>query len=456
MTIITSHDHDVERLFRPELATMQPYTPIHPFEVVSQRLGRAPEQIVKLDANENPYGPSPAALQAMAGYPWLHIYPDPQSTALRAALAEYTGLPAERILAGHGADELIDLLGRLLLSPGDAVIDCPPTFGMYAFCAAVNGACLINVPRRADFSLDVEAIERIAAPEPASGYDDFGWLDTVTVDCGEGSRYGGSRYAADGYSTNARGLSSGLRADDSHEDDDSQRIETQGSRYAADGYSTNARGYPRPKLLFLCSPNNPDGGLLPAADLERLLRLPLVVVVDEAYIEFARPGASYIEWVADHPNLVVLRTFSKWAGLGGLRVGYGLFPPAIIGQLWKIKQPYNVNAAGSQAAIASLADRDHLLGNVARIVAERQRLAAELARFSFLQPVPGSQSNFILCRVIGRDARQLKLALEQQGVLVRHFAKPGVDNCVRISVGRPMDTDALLAALAARNVTSNE
>ncbi len=449
MTIITSHDHDVERLFRPELATMQPYTPIHPFEVVSQRLGRAPEQIVKLDANENPYGPSPAALQAMTGYPWLHIYPDPQSTALRAALAEYTGLPAERILAGHGADELIDLLGRLLLSPGDAVIDCPPTFGMYAFCAAVNGACLINVPRRADFSLDVEAIERIAAPEPASGYDDFGWLDTVTVDCGEGSRYGGSRYAADGYSTNASGLSSGLRADDSHEDDDSQRIETQRSRYAADGYSTNARGYPRPKLLFLCSPNNPDGGLLPAADLERLLRLPLVVVVDEAYIEFARPGASYIEWVADHPNLVVLRTFSKWAGLGGLRVGYGLFPPAIIGQLWKIKQPYNVNAAGSQAAIASLADRDHLLGNVARIVAERQRLAAELARFSFLQPVPGSQSNFILCRVIGRDARQLKLALEQQGVLVRHFAKPGVDNCIRISVGRPMDTDVLLAALAA-------
>jgi len=486
MTIITSHDHDVERLFRPELATMQPYTPIHPFEVVSQRLGRAPEQIVKLDANENPYGPSPAAVEAMAGYRWLHIYPDPQSTALRAALAEYTGLPAERILAGHGADELIDLLGRLLLSPGDAVIDCPPTFGMYAFCAAVNGACLINVPRRADFSLDVEAIERIAAPEPASGYDDFGWLDTVTVDCGEGSRYGGSRYAADGYSTNARGLSSGLRADDSHEDDDSQRIETQGSRYAADGYSTNARGlssglraddshedddsqrietqrsryaadgystnargYPRPKLLFLCSPNNPDGGLLPAADLERLLRLPLVVVVDEAYIEFARPGASYIEWVADHPNLVVLRTFSKWAGLGGLRVGYGLFPPAIIGQLWKIKQPYNVNAAGSQAAIASLADRDHLLGNVARIVAERQRLAAELARFSFLQPVPGSQSNFILCRVIGRDARQLKLALEQQGVLVRHFAKPGVDNCIRISVGRPMDTDVLLAALAA-------
>ncbi len=400
--------HHIERLFRPELATMQPYAPIHPFEVVSQRLDRAPEQIVKLDANENPYGPSPKAVAAMAGYPWLHIYPDPQSTELRAALAWHTGVPAERILAGHGADELIDLLGRLVLSPGDAIIDCPPTFGMYAFCAAVNGACLINVPRRADFSLDVDAIERIAAPEPASGYDDFGWLDAVTVDCGEGSRYAG-----DGYPT--------------------------GGRY----------GYPRPKLLFLCSPNNPDGRLLPAADLERLLRLPLLVVVDEAYIEFARPGASYIDWVAGHPNLVVLRTFSKWAGLGGLRVGYGVFPPAIIEQLWKIKQPYNVNVAGSRAAIASLADRDYLLGNVARLVAERVRLYSELARFDFLQPVPGSQSNFILCRVLGRDARQLKLDLEQQGVLVRHFAKLGVDNCMRISVGRPTDTEALLAALAA-------
>jgi histidinol-phosphate aminotransferase len=201
-------------------------------------------------------------------------------------------------------------------------------------------------------------------------------------------------------------------------------------------------------LLFLCSPNNPDGGLLPAADLERLLRLPLLVVVDEAYIEFARPGASYIDWVANHPNLVVLRTFSKWAGLGGLRVGYGVFPPAIIEQLWKIKQPYNVNVAGSRAAIASLADREYLLGNVARLVAERERLYTGLARFDFLQPVRGSQSNFILCRVLGRDARQLKLALEQQGVLVRHFAKPGVDNSIRISVGRPADTDALLAALA--------
>jgi histidinol-phosphate aminotransferase len=395
---------DVKRLFRPELSSLDPYSPIHPFEVVSRRLGRPAEQIVKLDANENPYGPSPRALEAMATYRWHHIYPDPQSTELREALAAAVGVPVDRILAGQGADELIDLVCRLFLAPGDAIVDCPPTFGMYAFSAAVNGACVINVPRRADFSLDVVAIERVAAPLPDGGYDDTAWLDSVQVNCGQ-----------------------------------------PGEIDAWEG--ANPFSLPKPKLLFLCSPNNPDGGLVSPADLERLLRLPLAVVVDQAYVEFAGPEASFVDWVDRHPNLIVLRTFSKWAALGGLRVGYGVFPPAIIEQLWKIKQPYNVNVAGAQAALASLADRAALLGNVAKLVEERARLYVELRRFDFLEPVPGSRANFILCRVIGRDARSLKLALEQQGVLVRHFAKPGLENCIRISAGRPEDTNRLLAAL---------
>ena len=339
---------------------MQPYVPIHPFEVVSRRLGRPPEQIVKLDANENPYGPSPRAIEAMATYRWHHIYPDPQSIELREALAASVGVPADRILAGQGADELIDLVGRLFLAPGDAIIDCPPTFGMYAFCAAVNGACVINVPRRADFSIDVAAIERVAAPASDGGYDDTAWLDSVQVDCGQPNEI--------------------------------------------DASATSPFNLPRPKLLFLCSPNNPDGGLVSPGDLERLLRLPIVVVLDQAYVEFAGPEASFVDWVAKYPNLIVLRTFSKWAGLGGLRVGYGIFPPAIVEQLWKIKPPYNVNVAGAQAALASLADRDTLMGNVTRLIEERERLYVELERFGFLQPVPGSRANFILCQVLGRDA----------------------------------------------------
>ena len=131
---------------------MEPYTPIEPFEVLSARLGRSPEQIVKLDANENPYGPHPAVREALAAYPFPHIYPDPEQRALRAALAEYTGVPAANIFPGHGADELIDLLCRVFLGPGDAIINCPPTFGMYEFDAGLAGARVVSVPRRADFT----------------------------------------------------------------------------------------------------------------------------------------------------------------------------------------------------------------------------------------------------------------------------------------------------------------
>ncbi|WP_374685958.1 histidinol dehydrogenase, partial [Promineifilum sp.] len=140
---------------RPDILNMQPYTPILPFDVLSARLGRAPEDIVKLDANENPYGPSPRALAALAGGRYYHIYPDPEANALRDAISRYTGLPKERLLAGMGADELIDLVLRAVLAPGDAVIDCPPSFGMYPFSTAVNAGQYVAVPRRDDFSLDV-------------------------------------------------------------------------------------------------------------------------------------------------------------------------------------------------------------------------------------------------------------------------------------------------------------
>src|SRR5690606_41358217 len=142
---------------------MEPYTPIVPFEVLSEQLGRDATDLVKLDANENPYGPSPRALNAIsARRDAVPIYPDPESRALRAALAEYAGVGSEHILAGAGADELIDLIMRLVITPGDAIVNCPPTFGMYSFDGALNGARVVEVPRRADFSLDVEAVERAA------------------------------------------------------------------------------------------------------------------------------------------------------------------------------------------------------------------------------------------------------------------------------------------------------
>jgi len=370
---------NIGNLIRPEIITMEPYTPIVPFEVLSARLGRAPSEIIKLDANENPYGPSPKALAALANLQFSHIYPDPASTALRAALSRDLGLPAENILCGAGADELIDLVIRLFIRPGDAVIDCPPTFGMYSFDTAINGGKVHAVPRKEDFSVNIVGIEAIAVPPPP----------------------------------------------------------------------LTTRGAPapigRPRLLFIASPNNPDGSLISDADLRRLLALPIVVVLDEAYIEFSgTPG--HARWVLEHDNLIVLRTFSKRGGLAGLRVGYGIFPSALMPHLWKIKQPYNVSVAASAAAIASLEDADYMADVVKKLVAERNRMAEALSELPFIKVYP-SHSNFVLCRVIGRDAKELKLKLEQQGILVRYFNKPGLTDCIRISAGKPEYTDTLLSAL---------
>ena len=149
----------------------------------------------------------------------------------------------------------------------------------------------------------------------------------------------------------------------------------------------------------------------------------------------------------EYDNLAVLRTFSKLAGLAGLRMGYGAFPLWLIEQLWKIKQPYNVNVAATVAALASLDDINWLREKRDLLVRERERLAAALHTIPYLTPYP-SQANFILCRVAGRDALELKLALEREGILVRYFAKPGLENCIRVSVARPQDTDRLIEALS--------
>jgi len=357
---------------RKHLESLPSYAPIEPFEVLSARIGREPSQIVKLDANENPYGPLPIVREALANMKFPHIYPDPESRALRKSLSKFTGVDEEFLLAGSGADELIDLLMRVFLDPDDCIISCPPTFGMYPFDAELNAARCIEVPRNADFSLDV-----------------------VTI------------------------------------------------RKAVEDY--------QPKLLFVTSPNNPDGSLIPPDVMNELLSLPTLVVLDEAYIEFAGDNLgvnlSRIREVSEWENLVVLRTFSKWAGLAGLRIGYGAFPKWLMPTLWKSKQPYNVNVAASVAAQVSLEHVDELKKVTELLKTERERLYEELYDIPYLKPYP-TRSNFILCQVMDKDALQLKKDLaEKYGIFIRYFNKPLLRDCIRISVGRPHDTDKLLDAL---------
>lgn len=354
---------DIERLLRPDLAELPAYEPIEPVDQLAARLGISPEQVIKLDGNENPYGVSPRAQQAIGLYRKYHIYPDPEQREVRRALSRYAGVPEGHILAGTGSDELIDVIVRAFVAPGDSVIDCPPTFGMYRFLTRVAGGQVVDVPRRADFSLDVSAI---------------------------------------------RAASAGA------------------------------------KLLFVASPNNPSGNVMGRAELDALLATGLIVVIDEAYGEFA--GESFAGLVPERQNLIVLRTFSKWAGLAGLRAGYGVFPKKLVDVLMKIKQPYNLNAAAQAAMLASIEDADLLRERVKAIVRERDRLYEGLKSLPFLKPYP-SAANFVLCRLIRGDAQDVWRRLRERGIVVRYFDAAEVRDCLRISVGLPEHTDALMSAL---------
>jgi histidinol-phosphate aminotransferase len=365
---------DPEQLLRKDLSDFPPYS-----------MGHIPladlDHYIKLDLNENPFGPSPKAITALAEMQHYHRYVGPEE--LRQAIARYIGVDVSHIVTSNGADEMIDLVQRVFLNHGDAIVDCPPSFEMYGFFARLNGARIVTVPRRDDFSVDVDTIEKAFA--------------------------------------------------------DSIWRTANGERFQPP--TSNIQ---HPKLIFIANPSNPDGSMLARAGVERLLELPAILVLDEAYAEFA--GENFASRVPTQSNLIVLRTFSKWAGLAGLRVGYAVASAHIADQIMRTKSPYNVNAAAIVAARASLDDRDYLLTNVCRIVAERERLSVALTQLGFLQPLP-SRANFILCRVVGRDAEQIYNALAARGILIRAFGSPRLREYIRIAVGTPEQNEVLLQVL---------
>jgi histidinol-phosphate aminotransferase len=354
---------DILDLVQPHLRSAPPYTPVTPPDVLAERQGLPLERILKLDANENPYGPSPKALEALARTRSYHIYPDPEQGRLRAVLAGYVGYEPEWIVPGAGSDELIELACRLFVPPGEAIVNFPPTFGMYRFLADTLGQKTIEVRRRPGYTLDVEGAREAAA---------------------------------------------------------------------------------RARLIFAVSPNNPTGTPLSRAELDTLLDTGLPVVVDEAYAEFA--GESYAELVRERPNLLIIRTLSKWAGLAGLRAGFMVAQPALVEIAMRVKQPYSVSVAAEVAALASFDDLPLLQERVRAIVAERDRLAGLLGKLPGVAVVP-SKGNFLLCELTGVPAREVYRRLFERGIMLRYFDTPLLQNHLRISVGRPEQTDGLVSAL---------
>ncbi len=352
---------ELRKLLRSDLEDLEEYTPVKPLDVLAAEIGLPIARLVKLDANENLYGPHPDVLKAIREAPF-HIYPDPGQEALREAIAGFVGADPDQIVAGTGADDLIDILIRLVM-PQSIVIPTP-AFGMYRFLAKISRAKPIEVPRRPNFDLDVVPIRH-------------------AVHDGAG-------------------------------------------------------------IVFLTSPNNPTGNPVNRAELEAICALDTLVVVDEAYIEFG--GQSVVPLIAEHPNMVVLRTFSKWAGLAGLRVGYSVSHPELAAHMMSLKQPYNVNVAADAAARAAIAHYAEIRETIASIVAERDRMVRLCNELGWLTAMP-SQANFVLFHVEGRPAKDVASGLRSRGVLVRYYDRPDLANYVRISAGRPEDTDRLMTAL---------
>jgi histidinol-phosphate aminotransferase len=203
------------------------------------------------------------------------------------------------------------------------------------------------------------------------------------------------------------------------------------------------------RLVFIANPNNPTGTWVEHAALRSFIEaLPAhaLVVLDEAYCEYAVLSGcpSVLAWVADHPNLIVLRTFSKGYGLAGLRVGYAVSHPEVADAMNRYRPAFNVSNVAQSAAIAALGDQAHVQRAAQRIVAERGRMAAALRALG--APFAPSAGNFLMVEA-GADAPRIYDQLLRGGVIVRPIGGYGLPRHLRISVGLPEQNDRLLRLL---------
>jgi len=216
------------------------------------------------------------------------------------------------------------------------------------------------------------------------------------------------------------------------------------------------------KLVYLCSPGNPTGALVPPAVVRAVLEHPTwngVVVVDEAYVDFSPPGSSLASWVTGYPNLVVMQTLSKSFGLAGIRLGAAFTSPGIATLLNSVKAPYNISSLTSELAMSALGEEGlgMMRENVANILQQRERLVKEFPKIpgvgSFLG---GFNANFLLVEMLDIDGtpsnvvalRVYERLAEVKSVVVRFRGKEtGCTGCLRITVGTEKENDVILVKL---------
>ncbi len=345
------------------------YQPGKPIDEVKRELGLT--EVIKLASNENPYGCSPKAKEAITSQlDTLAIYPDGGSMLLRWELADFLQVKPEQLIFGNGSDEVVQMITRAYLEAGTNTVMATPTFPQYRSNATIEGAELIEVPLK-DGVHDLEAMAQ-----------------AVTKDT---------------------------------------------------------------RVVWVCNPNNPSGTIVTAAQLSNFLaKIPtdVLVVLDEAYYEYVVDPEypQTIPLLASHPNLIILRTFSKIYGLAALRIGYGVASAEIITNLNRVREPFNTSTLAQAAARASLKDTEFVQACRER---NRQGMKQLTDRFDQLGlDYYPSQANFVLVN-LKQDSDAVFRKLLEQGLIVRSGNALGFPGYQRITVGTPEQNEKLLAAVEA-------
>ncbi|BBQ83240.1 TPA: histidinol-phosphate transaminase [Kluyvera ascorbata] len=351
----------IEQLARDNVRALTPYQS-------ARRLGGKGD--VWLNANE-----FPTAVPFELSQQTLNRYPECQPKAVIENYAAYAGVKPQQVLVSRGADEGIELLVRAFCEPGrDAVLFCPPTYGMYSVSAETIGVECRTVPAKADWQLDLPAI--------------------------------------------------------------------------ADSLNNV-------KVVYVCSPNNPTGQIINPQDFRTLLEMTrdkALVVADEAYIEFC-PQATLAGWLAEYPNLVILRTLSKAFALAGLRCGFTLANEDVIALLLKVIAPYPLSTPVADIAAQALSAQGiaAMRQRVAQILEEREYLVTALRTIDCVEQVFDSETNYVLVRM--KASTSVFKSLWDQGIILRDQNKqPSLSGCLRITIGTRAESQRVIDALKAETV----
>jgi len=349
------------------ILALKPYVAGKPLAELEREYGIT--DAIKLASNENPLGPSPLAMKAIReAIEELHRYPNSGSYDLCENLSKRFGIKSENIVLGNGSDDIIAMLARVLLQPGDEAVLPRPSFLFYEIMIRCSGAVPVEVP-----------------------------LIGTTI--------------------NLEGMLKSIS--------------------------------PRTRLIFLTNPHNPTGALITKAELDDFVAAvpaDIVLVIDEAYIEFVRQPdcPQSIDYLDSGKLIVGLRTFSKAYGLAGLRIGYGIMPSYLADLLNRVRQPFNVNSLAQAAAIAALKDEGFLKETVRLVADELEFIGAALKDLGI--EYYNSHANFLLIRV-GKSADDVFADLLKLGVIVRSMTSYGYPDSIRVNVGLHEENVRLLEAL---------